>query len=180
MAYTSNIPQASDNPSQSQPLLLANFQEIATAFNTNHGAFNGANQGLHEFVQMPEQGSAPTTAANVGAIYTKEVSGTTQLFWREESNGTEYQMTGQQTLSGGQGSFKMPGGLTFKYGSTTGGSAVAFTAPFASAVYSVVISFVDPSGSVGAAAASSVTVNGFTAANFGGSGNTMNWIAIGV
>lgn len=180
MAFTATIPQASDDPSQSQPLILANFTEIATAFNTNHGDFNSGDQGLHTFLQMPEQSSAPTTANNVGALYTKEVSGTTQLFWREESDGTEYQMTGQQSLSGGQGSITFPGGLTMKYGTTTGGSAVAFTSAFSSAVYSVVISFRDPAGSVGSAGASSVTVNGFTAANFDGSGVTMNWIAIGM
>lgn len=37
--------------------------------------------------------SAPTTAASQGALYTKDTSGQPELFYREESNGDEVQMT---------------------------------------------------------------------------------------
>lgn len=180
MAYTANIPQASDDPSQSQALLLANFQEISTAFNTNHGDFNSGDQGLHKFLQMPEQSSAPATGTNEGALYTKDVSGTTQLFWREETNGTEYQMTGQQTLSGGQGSFTLPGGLIIKYGATvTSAGSFNYTTPFPTAVYAVTMTFNNQASS-GTCSVSSSTVNGFIPAMFGGvAGQAVNFMAIG-
>ena len=42
---------------------------------------------------MDESGSAPSTAADQGAIYTKESDGQTELFFREESSGDEVQIT---------------------------------------------------------------------------------------
>lgn len=184
MAYTQNIPQTGDSPTDSQPLILGNFQEIATAFNLNHGDFNGGNQGKHEFVQMPEQGAAPATAAAEGAVYTKDVSGATQLFWREESSGTEYQMTNQQVFGSGQGSITLPGGLTLKYGFDTNPGTtktVTFTAPFASAVYSVTSTAVQPASSPD----DSIHVRAVGVASFvsvwSGTGATnFYWFAVGV
>jgi len=46
-----------------------------------------------DYIILPEQSSAPTTAANQGAVYTKEAGGQTELFFREESDGTEVQLT---------------------------------------------------------------------------------------
>lgn len=43
-------------------------------------------------VNLPE-GSAPTTAASEGALYTKDTGGQPELFFREESNGDEVQLT---------------------------------------------------------------------------------------
>lgn len=138
MAYSPDIPQATDDPSQSQPLLLGNFQEIAAAFNLNHGDFNTGEQGLHKFLQMPEQSSAPTTAANEGALYTKDSSGSTQLFWREESNGTEYQLTNPFVASA-NGYITFPGGLLMQWtsGLASSGATVSFPTPFTTAVYNI-------------------------------------------
>jgi hypothetical protein len=53
---------------------------------------------------LPEQATAPATAANIGALYTKDVSGVSELFYRRDSNGSEIQLsngwltTGIQTL----------------------------------------------------------------------------------
>ena len=92
--YTSNIPQPGDNPSDSQPLILNNFIALGTALAQNHvGMGDLSNRGKHNFLQMPEQGSAPTTASDEGGLYTKAVSAVTQLFWRNENNGTEQQFT---------------------------------------------------------------------------------------
>ena len=51
--YTPNIPQPTDNPSQSQNQILENFQVLATAFSANHGAYNAGNQGQHAQVTFP-------------------------------------------------------------------------------------------------------------------------------
>lgn len=44
------------------------------------------------FYSLPET-TAPTTAASEGALYTKDTSGQPELFYREESNGGEIQIT---------------------------------------------------------------------------------------
>lgn len=44
-------------------------------------------------VKLEEQAADPSTAAAEGALYTKEDSGATHLFFRSESDGTVYQLT---------------------------------------------------------------------------------------
>jgi hypothetical protein len=112
---------------------------------TNHVAFNALGQGKHKFLQMPEQASAPITTADEGGFYTK-VAGETQLFFRGEGNGFEYQLTkaiqASSTLFGvntiayvanndGGWTF-LPGGLLLQYGKrTTPGSSGTITFPVA-------------------------------------------------
>ena len=48
-----------------------------------------------------DEGSATTTGASQGALYTKDSGGATELFYREESNGTEVQITDGGGLSSG-------------------------------------------------------------------------------
>jgi len=143
MSYNQAIPQATDDPSASQPQLLANFQALNTANSVNHVAYNDADEGKHKFLQMPEQGSAPTTGADEGAVYTKDVSGATELFYRRESNGDEQQLTGAFTAAS-TGELTLPGGLGIKWGTvtaTTGGATVLYTGlgltAFSSATYNV-------------------------------------------
>jgi hypothetical protein len=140
MAYSPDIPQATDQPSQSQPLLLANFQSIDALVNVNHVDFDDANQGMHKFLQMPEQSAAPTTAANVGGLYTKEINSTTQLFYREESNGTQYQITGGATAASADGQVYLQGGLIMKWGVrsiTTPSTTVTFATAFPTNCFNV-------------------------------------------
>jgi hypothetical protein len=49
-------------------------------------------------VNLPE-GTAPSTAANEGALYTKDTGGQPELFYREESNGDEVQITNDGALN---------------------------------------------------------------------------------
>lgn len=94
MAYTANTPNFGDAFNATQPIIRANFQEIASAIAVNHGDFNSANQGKHKFVELVNQASAPGTSAAEGALYCKDVgSGESQLFYRRESNGAESQIT---------------------------------------------------------------------------------------
>ncbi len=44
-------------------------------------------------IELNERTTDPTTAVNNGALYTKEVLGVTQLFYREDNNGPVYQLT---------------------------------------------------------------------------------------
>ena len=145
MAYNSDIPQASDDPSQSQSQLLANFQALNTFLSVNHVALNDGTQGIHKFLQLPEQGSAPTTAANTGGLYTKEVSGATQLFFRNESNGSERQLTSAFSTGVTNGQVTIPGGLIIKWGrrdSVNDNGVITFSPAFPSSFYSVQLTLV--------------------------------------
>lgn len=141
MAYNENIPQATDNPSQSQSQILDNFQEISIAFNTNHGNFNSANQGKHAFLQMPEQSSAPATSANEMALYTKEsaLTSVAEMFIRKESNGNEIEFT--SFLGATNGWTRLPSGILLKWGTGVGSGThttlfpTAPTIPVYTAVY---------------------------------------------
>lgn len=151
MAYNENIPQASDNPSQSQAQILDNFQEISTAFNTNHGNFNAGNQGKHSFLQMPEQSSPPSTSSDEMGLYTKESSLTSlaEMFIRRESNGTEIEFT--SFLGAANGWTRLPSGVLLKWGSGNGSGAhttnfpTGATIPVFAAVYTAFVVTADSS-----------------------------------
>lgn len=184
MAYNENIPQASDNPSQSQGQMLDNFQEISTAFNTNHGNFNSANQGKHSFLQMPEQSSAPATSANEGGLYTQEATGTTQLFWRNESNGTEQQVTNTSpTTVGNNRHWNFSDGQQMRLGVVVhNGTAtdITFSSPFSNLAYIVQITPLGAAALITGANVQNLTTTGFRlASTSGGGGNSFYYLAIG-
>jgi len=89
MPYNNNIPQPQDIIANSQTDLITDFQEIANVFAINHRAINDANEGIHRFLQLPEQGAVPTTLVNEAALYAAQ--GTlvprTELLFRRESDG---------------------------------------------------------------------------------------------
>ena len=95
MTYNPNIPQASDFIAVSQVDLLNNFTSANTIMDVNHYPFNNgtSNAGKHKHVSLPEQSAAPATAADEGAVYTKDVSNKTELFYRYDSSGREYPLT---------------------------------------------------------------------------------------
>jgi len=61
MPYSPLIPQATDDPSQSQPLILDNFTTLDTVFSINHGPLNGPNDGKHLQLTMPTKASPAYT-----------------------------------------------------------------------------------------------------------------------
>lgn len=171
MVYNNNIPQPTDRPSDSQSDLLANFQDLKTFLDRNHEAIVdpsvNLDEGKHIYLQMPEQGVAPTTAADEGALYTK-VSGTaTQLFFREESNGAERQLTGiapTSTVAPAYTTYSFTlGGIIFNYGTISHSgttTAVLFDTAYSNTNYALTL------GPLGIIAAYSPnwdtpTVNGF-------------------
>jgi len=73
-----------------------------------------------DVVNLTERAAGPTTAANQGAIYTKEVDGQTELFYREESTGDEVQLTSGGSLASTtifitNGNFVAPDGISSVY-----------------------------------------------------------------
>ena len=145
--YFPSIPQATDNPSDSQSLILSNFEALNNMVSRNHTPLSDtANSGKHEFLQMPQQSAAPSTGADEGALYTKDASGSPQLFYREESNGDEVQITNSFTAAK-NGFFILPGGLQYEWGSQniSNGTAVTFHQAFSATPFNIQLTIIQES-----------------------------------
>lgn len=140
MSYTSDIPISGDSLGGTRDRIRTNFQLIASVMAINHTAFNALGQGKHKFLQMPEQPGSigqvgaplpPTTAADEGGLYTKVGvnPAETNLVFRAESDGFEYQLTktiaastarfGPLSATAPNGWTFLPGGLILQWGSKT-------------------------------------------------------------
>lgn len=126
MSYTP-LPLASGSTLENtRDGIRGNFVIIQDRFEDDHTTY-ASGTGKHNKMTMPEQSSAPTTAANEGALYSKVGTNPaeTNLFFRAESDGYEYQMT--HAYSANTGTFAtspfgwtfLPGGLILQWGSLT-------------------------------------------------------------
>lgn len=125
-------PNTGQNLNQTLNPIQTNFGTINAAFLVNHVEYGIAGQGKHKFVTMPEQGADPATAANEMAIYTKDVAAVTQLFLRNENNGSVINFTSRD-LTLANGGTTLPSGIILKWGrgvTVANLLTVAFTAPF--------------------------------------------------
>lgn len=95
MVYKGNIPQPTDKLSASQPEILENYNQLGLLFAIDHASLTDAtvaNRGKHEQATLLHKAADASTAAGEGAIYTV-MDGTTQyLRYREESDGTVYNL----------------------------------------------------------------------------------------
>lgn len=103
-SYSSAWSEAS--PAGSDPVSLGDNEirqlklDLRERLNTDHWwpSTDDANTGYHRQVTLPEQASDPTTLANGGIIYTKDVSSLTEAFYRD-SAGTVIQLTSAGKLN---------------------------------------------------------------------------------
>jgi len=94
MAYNPNIPQPTDNMSRSQQGFLDNFQALYQLYKLDHKELDAVDEvGYHEKMSLVQQGSGPTTLATESALYTKLDGSVDNLYVRQQSNGTEIQIT---------------------------------------------------------------------------------------
>lgn len=85
MPYNNNVPPASGGTlSGTRDPIRNNFTQIQTVSNVNHVDYDDADQGKHKFLQMPTQGSAPTTAATEGGLYVKNNGSFDSLFLEKQ------------------------------------------------------------------------------------------------
>lgn len=86
--YFNNIPQAGDDPSVSQPQLLANFGSIESLLNINHVDFASPDAGKHTAVNLTQQGAAPTFASPETGIFNivSALTGFNETFIHKYSN----------------------------------------------------------------------------------------------
>jgi hypothetical protein len=149
MPYNANIPQPTDQLSQSQPQLLANFQALQTLIDVNHVDFASADQGKHKKVTFPVQNPAPAfIAGEVGLYNFLSPLTTNNELYLTNSAGTSFPMTAK--LGAGNGWSYLPSGLLIKWGinqaangSTVVNFPVSANIPVFTAVYAAFVTTVD-------------------------------------
>lgn len=163
MAYTPNIPDATDRPSDSQSLIQANFNSLDTAFAVNHEALNSANEGKHKYISFPVQVTSPLTppfvSGEVGMYsFLNAATAQNELYISKLNQATDTQIPfTASTLSvtsapaaNTSGWTYLPSGLLMKWGyaNGTGITNVLYdaTVPFG-AVFSVVVTPTSGTGS---------------------------------
>jgi len=94
MTFTASIPQASDDPSQSQPLILANFQQLNSQYGTagDHVEWTASSgNGKHKKVTWINQsGSPPTAGLNELVAYGITQSSITMPYYQRDNIATVY------------------------------------------------------------------------------------------
>lgn len=127
--YQPNTPQfPGDTFAETQEQLQENFQVLYNYFMQNHIPLdNISDLGNHTIIQLIEQGNSQQTSVSEIAIYAKNVEGQTdQVFFRQQGNGQEMQLTNYQIYSltppTGQTQFFtfLPGGIIVYFGSFPG------------------------------------------------------------
>jgi hypothetical protein len=189
MAYTQDIPQPSDIPSQSQAQILANFQAINSStegFGLDHVQFDAvSDKGKHKQSTYIEQSVDPVTAANEMALYSKDDgSGNTRLFIAPESAAPIFQLTGATPSVSTSGSTFLPGGLILKYGiknTPVNNTVITFSSAFPNNVYSIILTPVksDNTSRSMYVKTGTAAVTGFTIQTDSGTFTSVYYLAIG-
>jgi len=94
MTFTPNIPQASDDPSQSQPLILANFQQLNIQYGTSgdHVEWTASSaNGKHKKVTWINQSASPPSAGlNELVAYGITQSSITMPYYKRDNIATVF------------------------------------------------------------------------------------------
>ena len=184
--YFNNIPQPDDDPTDSQPQFLSNFQAILNAQDRNHVDFSDTgNSGRHEVVEMQQQAGNPTPVSSFASLFVRDDSGTQNLYLLDDAS-TEYQLTNAFTAATA-GAATLPGGLEFKWGFDTAPDAssfpIVFPTPYTTATFNVqiTVSKINSIGRTVMVSNGTLSTTGFTTVN-NNDGNPINffWLAIGV
>jgi hypothetical protein len=192
MVYQTIFPLPTDQPSQSVTQFQENFTQLNTQIGTDHFPLVApTNNGKHQKSTYVELAADPSTAANEVAVYTKSTNtninpGATvltqpEMYMREQSNGTIYQMTkGNPNQNNGEG--VCFGGLQVRAG--TGGIpagnpgviGVSFSQRFSTACVSVAVSV---NGANVVVQAEAFSPTGFTAKANNGGATSFSYVAVG-
>jgi len=157
--YYLNKPNAPDDPSDDQPLMLINTNSINTWAGVDHVAFsNGTtlnnNAGFHNQARILNQAAIPSGLfTGLSTIYSKMVGSASNLFFTNDGSTNEYQMTLAATggrfpsLGANPGWSFLPGSaaskaLMVQYGTyKVSGSAGAYTWPMGNQTLMFPVSF---------------------------------------
>ena len=155
MPYSQNIPQATDQLSQSQGDLLGNFQALYVFLNINHVDFASGDQGKHKYVEFPVQLASPPAVfpATEIALYSflDPVTGVNQLYL---NNSAGNQIPIDEAGLAFNGYSYLPSGLIMKWAQVTVNPTLApfnpcvvtFLTPFPTACLNVQITPANAAG----------------------------------
>lgn len=192
LTYFSSIPQPGDLPSGSQKQILQDFTSIGAWVGLDHFGFGTATgtDGWHQQVTLPIPLSAdpgvPGSFPNTGILYTKTISGATQLFFQTAQGVLE--LTGDksgQVTNANPGSVSMFGGIYLKWGnipqtgSVLASGTVSFVSPFPNACYVVTASQNTTGTTRGTLLVSSFSESEFAYSNNGTGTVSGTYMAIG-
>lgn len=197
--YTTNIPDANNNPSADQPDMKINTNSIDSLLNVDHYSFEESGfDGTHRQVQLRNAaGGSGTIPAGLqgngwGTLYGSSTGGSSELYFVRGATATGIRLTGPGTPTPAatpatnqtsNGYTFLPGGLLFQFGLTdpTGASlTVAFPITFTTAVLSLTLGPITNGATRFFTIENSVSTSGFTvASSTGSSPRGVYWMAIG-
>lgn len=141
MAYNPNIPQPTDQLSQSQSDILNNFQALQTLIDVNHVDFASSDQGKHKWVTFPVQTPSPPIAFGAGelALYSFLNATTTknELYINKTNQATVVQIpttasilsTSSNPGNNVSGWTYLPSGILLKWGQATANGITGISFP---------------------------------------------------
>jgi hypothetical protein len=132
--YNANIPQPTDQISQSQDQILQNFQSIKNLIDVNHVDFASSDQGKHKWNTFPLQGAIPPSGSGFLAgelgLYNANNSLTTQneLYVNKTNQATVVQVpltasilsSNSAPSAASFGWSQLPSGIVLRWGLFTG------------------------------------------------------------
>lgn len=150
-AFQANIPQPTDQLSDSQGDLLGNFQAIQTLIDVNHYDFASSNQGKHFAVSMPPQASSPAITFAAGEVglysYVNATTSQSELYINKTNQATVTQIPATASslsitsapVQGSAGWSYLPSGIYITWGSTTvnGNTLITLATPPPTQILSV-------------------------------------------
>lgn len=157
MTYDPNVPTANQRPSVSQPIIQNNFQQLNNIFDEDHINYTAAaDNGEHRKISLNDPLAAdPNLPDPKASLYTKTVSGDTELFFEKYDNTASANLVQQLTNlpittgirhGGNQETWITPWGMRFTCGISgpfSGTSTDNFLVPFTTKVFCVTASAYD-------------------------------------
>lgn len=142
MTFDSSKPNSNESPSQFPAQAQTNWSRIEAIVSADHQWNDAADasDGKHNKARFPEQASAPSTAANEVALYSKEANSISELYMRRESDGNEIQMTTGAVSAAASGYSFLPGGVIIQWGKKTSpgtSGTITFPIAFPNACFSI-------------------------------------------
>lgn len=187
MAYN-DTPLPTETPSQSQPLIRQNFQQIATSWNADHISLSsGANVGFSNKTTYVSQISDPGSVGSADVVYAKTINSIVELFVTRDGSPSPIQLSSGTVVSGGNGQTFLPGAIQIKWGQKpTGATGTSIpvsyiTQGLTNFPNATLVAFVIGNGNgriynISAASPTGFTVNANTSL---GAGDAFYWLAIG-
>jgi hypothetical protein len=198
LGYNPNIPTSTDLLSNSQVDIKSNFLTANTVMGINHYAFDvvSGNQGKHKFTELvnlstPAGTVPPGLAGSETTLYSRTLTGTSQLCATPGTSGNEFQLTSMNNAdfatfgTSPDGWTFLPGGLIMNWGTGMGQTDSSFTysRDFTGAPYTVQVTPLDTNNGRIFLWVKTISATNFTIASRDSSGLDttikFTWIALG-